>query len=199
MSKRQQVLELVRSWGVLRPRELAALGIAGEYLNKLHAAGALARPGRGLYALPDQEPDEWRGLAEVCARAPRAVACLLTALRFHGLTTAHPFETWLAVGPKAHPPRLDHPPLRVVHFSPPTLAYGVQTHALRAGVVRVFSPAKTVADCFKQRRLVGLDLALEALRECWRERRATGDELWAAAQACRMTNVMRPYLEAVCG
>jgi predicted transcriptional regulator of viral defense system len=132
----------------------------------------------------------------VAKRAPQAVFCLLTALRLHGLTTQAPFESWIAIGNKDHAPRLDYPPLRVVRFSAPSLAYGVQAMQVDGGTLRVTSVAKTVADCFKFRNKIGLDVALEALREARRSRKAGADELWRCARVDRVANVMRPYLEA---
>jgi predicted transcriptional regulator of viral defense system len=195
--KRQQILHMVREAGVLRPRDAEAQGIAGEYLNRLHAAGLLDRPSRGLYVLPNSEPSEHRTIAEACKRVPHGVICLLSALRYHNLTTQSPFEVWMAIDDKARLPKIDYPPLRFSRFSGQALAFGVQEARLEKVRVRVYSPAKTVADCFKFRNKVGLDVALEALRDCWKQKNATMDELWAAAKVCRMTNVMRPYMEAL--
>jgi predicted transcriptional regulator of viral defense system len=125
------------------------------------------------------------------------VICLLSALRFHGLTTQNPFEVWVMIGPKARQPALDHPPLRVIRASGAALATGAEVHELEGVQVRVTTPAKTVADCFKYRRKVGTDVALEALRDCWRQRRATMDEIRRYAEIDRMANVMRPYLESL--
>ena len=125
------------------------------------------------------------------------VDTLLSALRFHGLTTQNPFEVWMAVGIKARRPELDWPPVRIVRFSGPALEYGVEEHDIEGITVRVYNAAKTVADCFKYRNKIGLDVAIEALRDCWRKQKATADELWAAAKVCRVTNVMRPYLESL--
>ena len=120
-----------------------------------------------------------------------------TALRFHDLTTQSPFEVWLAIGEKSRLPRFDNPPLRIVRFSKRALTYGVQERRIEGVPVQVFSPAKTVADCFRYRNKIGLDVALEALRECIRERKATRDEIWNAAKVCRVANVIRPYLESL--
>ena len=128
---------------------------------------------------------------------PRGVVCLLSALRFHGLTTQSPFEVWLAIGGKDWQPRVEYPPLRVLRFAKAALVEGVEEHTIQGVKVRVTSPARTVADCFKYRHKIGLDVALEALRDCWRQRRATMDELWRAAAVCRVANVMRPYLESL--
>jgi len=182
---------------VLRPRDLEAVGISRTYLNKLHAEGVLDRPSRGLYVLHDDEPSEQRSLVEASRRVPRGVVCLLSALQFHGLTTQAPFEVWLAIDHKARLPRSDYPLLRIVRFSGIALTTGVQQHAIEGVPVRLYSPAKTVADCFKYRNKLGIDVAIEALRDCLQQRKATFDELWEAAKVCRMTNVMRPYLEAL--
>jgi predicted transcriptional regulator of viral defense system len=136
-------------------------------------------------------------LAEVAARSPQGVFCLLTALRFHQLTTQSPHEVWLAIPNKAHAPKLDYPPLRIVRFSGPSLTEGIESHTVDGTLIRVYSVAKTVADCFKYRNKIGLDVALEALRECRREKRASNDELWRYARLCRVANVMRPYLESI--
>jgi len=195
--KRRQILALVRRSGLLRPRDLEAQGISGVYLNKLHAEGVLDRPTRGVYVLASAEPTENRSLAQACKRVPGGVVCLLSALQFHELTTQAPFEVWMAIAENARRPRIDYPPLRIVRFSPAPLDYGVKTHRIEGVPVKIYTPAKTVADCFKYRNKLGKDVALEALRDCWQQRQATMDELWRAAQVCRMTNVMRPYLETL--
>jgi predicted transcriptional regulator of viral defense system len=192
-----RTLQLARELGVLRPRDLAQHGIAREYLTRLTQAGLLERTGRGLYVLPDAELTEHHSLAEAAKRVPAGVVCLLSALRFHDLTTQAPFEVWLALPPAARRPHADWPPLRVVRFSSLSLTEGVEEHVIEGVRVRVYNPAKTVADCFKYRNKIGLDVALEALRETWRERRATMDELWRYAEVCRVSTVMRPYLESL--
>ncbi len=191
------VLELTRERGYVRPRDLAGLGVSRPQLARLVARGLLERVGYGLYRAPEAAITEHHTLAQVAARAPGGVACLLTALRFHELTTQNPFEVWLAIGRKAARPRLDGLPVRVVYFSGAAFAAGVEERRVEGVPVRVYCPAKTVADCFKYRNTVGLDVALEALRETWRARRATMDDLWRYATICRVANVMRPYLETL--
>jgi predicted transcriptional regulator of viral defense system len=186
----------LRRAGTARARELEAAGVPRAQLSRLVAAGELQRLARGVYALPDYQGTEHSALLTVAKRAPQAVFCLLTALRLHGLTTQAPFEAWIAIGNKDHAPRLDFPPLRIVRFSAPSLAYGVQTMSVDGGTLRVTSAAKTVADCFKFRNKIGLDVALEALREARRSRMASADDLWRCARVDRVANVMRPYLEA---
>lgn len=196
-SKADQVLCLARGMGVLRARDLATHGIPRAYLTRLVEDGLLNRAGRGLYTLPDAELTEQHSFAEAAKRVPHSVICLLSALRFHELTTQAPFEVWLALDPRARRPRVDAPPLRIVRFSGHALSQGVEEHRVEGVSVRVYSPAKTVADCFKYRNKIGLDVALEALRETWRERRATMDDLWHFAEICRVSTVMRPYLESL--
>jgi predicted transcriptional regulator of viral defense system len=196
-STRDKVLDLVRQEGVLRPRDLEKVGIPRTCLQDLLADGVLERPGRGLYTLADGNVTEKQSLVEACKRVPHGVACLLTALRFHELTTQAPFEVWLAIDEKARKPVVDHPPLRVVRFSGAALTTGVEEHRISGVTVRVYGPAKTVADCFKYRNKIGLDVALEALRDCWQQRRATMDELWRVARVCRVSRVMLPYLESL--
>jgi len=194
-----RILELAREFGIIRPRELDRYGIPGNYLYRLERAGKLQRVGRGLYALPEAEPSEHRSLAEAAKRVPSGVICLLSALRFHELTTQAPFEVWLAIGQKAWRPRVEHPPLRIVRFSAGALNAGIEEHVLEGVSVPIFSPAKTVADCFKYRNKIGLDVAIEALRECRGSQRCSMDDLWHYAGICRVRNVMRPYMEAVVG
>jgi predicted transcriptional regulator of viral defense system len=182
---------------MIRARDLDELKIPAVILSRLVASGQLRRLSRGLYALPSRELSEHHQLAEVAARSPRGVFCLLTALRFHNLTTQNPHELWLALPNKARAPRIDYPPVRTVHYSGPALSKGVEVHAIDGIDVRVYGVAKTVADCFKHRHKIGLDVALEALRECRRGKRATSDELWRFAKICRVANVMRPYLESI--
>lgn len=197
MTAERDIEALLRRAGTLRSRELVAAGLSRSEISRRVAAGGLLRVVRGLYALPDYQGGAHDALLSVARRAPGVVFCLLTALRIHELTTQAPFEVWIAIGNKAHPPRLDYPPLRTVRFSPATLAAGVETRLLDGTTVRVTDVAKTVADCFKFRNKIGLDVALEALREARRANKASADALWRYAKLNRVTNVMRPYLEAV--
>jgi len=196
-TKIETALRLVRKKGTLRPRDLAAQAIPADYLDRLYRRGLIERIGRGLYAWPDAEVSENHSLAEAVRQVPRGVVCLLTALRFHGLTTQSPHAVWLALPPKAWAPKVAFPKVRLVRFSGLALTEMVSKHVIEGVAVPVYTAAKTVADCFKYRNKVGQDVALEALRDCWRSRKATMDELWSAARICRMTNVMRPYLESL--
>jgi len=193
----ERVLALARRHGVLRPRDLSPHNIPREYLTRLHAQGVLEHPTRGIYLLANAETDENQSLLEACKRVPHGVVCLLSALRFHDLTTQAPFDVWLGIDAKARLPKVEYPPLRIVRFSGPALTAGIEEHVIRGVTVHVTNPARTVVDCFKYRNKVGLDVALEALRDCRQKRKATMDELHRVAQSRRMANVMRPYLEAV--
>lgn len=188
---------VLRRNGTARSREFVNAGLTRSELSRMVKAGQLARVGRGLYSLPGHQPSEHDALLTVAKRAPGAVFCLLTALRFHELTTQAPFEVWIAIGNKSHPPRLDYPRLRTVRFSPDSLSEGVDVHEIDGIPIRVTSVDKTVADCFKFRNKVGLDVALEAMRESRSTRKASTEDLWRYAKINRVSNVMRPYLEAL--
>lgn len=188
---------LMRGSSTARSRDFVAAGVSRSQLSRLVAAGQLVRAARGLYAMPDYQSGEHGALLTVAQRSPGVLFCLLTALRIHDLTTQAPFEVWIAIGNKGHPPRLDYPPLRTVRFSAAALAEGVETRKIEGARLRVTSVAKTVADCFKFRNKIGLDVALEALREARRAKKASADELWRYAKLNRVAKVMRPYLEAV--
>lgn len=191
-----QVLDLAYSQGLIRSRDLAARGLPRVALTRLVQRGQLTRVGRGLYAIA-RPTSEHGALAEVARRQPQAIICLLSALRFHNLTTQAPFEVWLAIPNKSRAPKMDYPPLRVVRFSGAALTEGIEEHRIDEVPVRITSVAKTVVDCFKFRNKIGLDVALEALREAWQEKRVSMDELWRFATLCRVANVMRPYLESL--
>lgn len=181
----------------IRSRDLVAAGLTRSHISRMVAQGTIQRIARGLYTLPKRQLPAEAELITVAARAPRALFCLLTALRLHELTTQAPSEVWIAIGNKEHAPRLQHPPLRVVRFSEKSLRAGIEIRRLHGVDVRVTNVAKTVADCFKFRNKIGLDVALEALREARTRRRFSQDELWHYARVNRVTNVMRPYLEAI--
>jgi len=190
----QRVLDRL---GVARARDLEAAGLTRVQIARLTRAGTIERVARGLYRRPGGELSESQGLAEVARRVPRGVVCLLSALRFHGLTTQNPFEVWLAIDRKAWRPVSAYPPLRLFHLTPAALETDVEIHRIDGVPVRVFSAAKTVADCFRFRNKLGVDVAVEALREYKRKHGKRLDALWRAAEAGRVTRTMRPYLEAL--
>ncbi|MDR0439909.1 MAG: type IV toxin-antitoxin system AbiEi family antitoxin domain-containing protein [Candidatus Accumulibacter sp.] len=192
-----RLLDLAASKGLLRANDLSSQGIPRVALTRAIRRGQLERIGRGLYGLTARPVSAYGTLAEVARLVPKGVICLLSALRFHDLTTQAPFEIWLAIDNKAAAPRLDYPPLRLVRFSGAALTEGIEEHIVDGVTIRITNVAKTVADCFKFRNKIGLDVALEALREAWGSRQMTSDEIWHYAKIDRMSNVMRPYLESV--
>lgn len=190
-----KAIRLARRQGVVRSRDFELEGIHRMALRRLVEAGVLERVGRGLYALPKGKATEHHTLVEAAIRVPKGVVCLLSALRFHKLTTQSPHEVWMAVSPAAWKPTTDWPPLRIVRFSGAALTHGVEKHTLEGADVKITSAAKTVADCFKYRNKIGLDVALEALAD-YRKKRGSVDALMKAAVVDRVARVIRPYLEA---
>lgn len=171
-------------------------GIHSQALTRLVEEGLLERIARGQYRLADRPITEHHGLVVASGVAPRGVICLLSALDFHGIGTQIPANVWIAIERGSRAPAARPVPLEIVHFSGAAFSEGIETHRIEGARVRIYSVAKTLADLFKQRNKVGLDVALEALREAWRERRFTMEELDQAAAACRVQRVMRPYVEA---
>jgi predicted transcriptional regulator of viral defense system len=196
MDRKQQILDLAREKGILRAEDVEAAGISRNYLYRMHKEGLLQKSAVGLYALPDAPATEHSALTEVAKRIPHAVVCLVSALSYHGITTQIPHEIWLTVPRGSWRPDIEYPPLNLTYVSGLAYSYGVQEHSINGVTVKIYNPAKTVADCFKFRNKVGLDVAIEALREVWRSRKATIDELVEAAGIDRVTKTMRPYLEA---
>jgi len=196
-TQEERTIEIIKKAGILRPRDLEGHGISRTYLSRLHDRGLVIRIGRGLYMTPDADITEYHTLAEVCKRVPKGVVCLLSALRFHGLTTQNPPKVWIAIGNKAHKPNIDYPSLQLMRFSDSSLKVGVEEHQIEGVSVRVYNPAKTVADCFKYRNKIGVDIAKEALRDCYRLRQCSIDDLWKYAKICRVANVIKPYLESI--
>jgi predicted transcriptional regulator of viral defense system len=192
----QRILELAAHQPLVRPRDVEAHGIARESLLRLYRQGFLVRAARGVYALADSPSSEHHSLAVAAKRVSRGVICLLSALRFHGLTTQDPHEVWIAIDFKARKPSIQSPALRVVRFSGRALVEGPEEHEIEGVQVHVYSVAKTVADCFKYRHKIGTDVAIEALRDALRSRKASIDDIHRYAKVCRVANVMRPYLES---
>jgi predicted transcriptional regulator of viral defense system len=193
----QCVLDLATTTGLIRSQDLDNIGVPRVVLARMVKRGLLTRLDRGLYAIPDRSISEHASLVEVSLKYPKAVICLLSALRFHGLTTQAPYEVWIAIPNKAHAPSMDYPALRIMRFSGEALTAGIDTHLVDGVDVKVTNVAKTVADCFKFRNKIGLDVALEALNEAWTAKRMTMDELWRYARVCRVANIIRPYLESL--
>jgi len=184
MQSDTRVRQIARKKRIFRLSEAVAAGVHPEYVRRLTRQGELTRVGRGLYALAAVEATEHHTLAEVSKRVPKAIFCLLTALRFHGLGTQNPRDVWLAIDRRAGIPRVD-------------FTSGIEEHKVDGVRVRVTSPARTVVDCFKFRNKIGVDVAVEALRDYRRLRKGTVDELWRQADRLRMTRVIRPYWDAM--
>lgn len=188
-------MDLVKRLGLVRPKDLNQHGIPVIYLRRLLHRGELVQLTRGVYAVTGHEPTLHHSLAMVSKRIPRGVVCLLSALAYHDIGTQLPSVVWLAIDQRSRPLVTTGLPAKIVRFSAQSLVEGVEEHSVEGVTVRITNPAKTVADCFKFRNKVGLDIALEALRDAWRKRKVTMVELDRFAATNRMTNVMRPYLE----
>lgn len=195
-SHRDRALSVARQRGVARARDFDAAGVPRIYLKRLEEEGALVRVGRGLYQAPNAQLSAQHSLAEAAQAAPKAVIALISALQFHELTTQTPHEVWVLMPSKAWAPSAPPVRLRILRASNASLHAGVGRHVIDGITVAITSPAKTVADCFKYRSKVGLDVALEALREALRKKRATADDIWRFAKINRVATVMRPYMEA---
>lgn len=193
----QAALQLAKKVGILCPRDLTKENIPRVVLTRLTASGQLEKIGRGLYRIPNTELSEKESLAVIAIRIPKAVFCLLSALQFHQLTTQLPRQVWIAMPHGSHTPKLDYPPIKMVQYSGIAYAEGIDTFKYKNIVLRVYNPAKTVADCFKHRNKIGLDVAIEALREARAKNKVSADALWHFAKICRVANIMRPYLEAI--
>ena len=193
----EKTLKIVSKTGVIRPRDLDEYGIPRKYLHILYKKGLLDRIGRGLYVSPEFEPTENRSLVEVCKRIPQAVICLISALEFHGLTAQLPSKVWIAIDRKARLPNEAELPIRVFRFSGKALTEGVEEHEIEGVTVKVYNPAKTVADCFKYRNKIGIDIAIEALKDCLQQRKCKPADIEHYARICKISSVIRPYLETV--
>ena len=194
-----KLLRLAEAQPAVSARELTAAGVPQRVLSRMAARGHLHRVGRGLYTGAEASPSAHQSVIEVTKQAPKAVVCLLSALEIHEVGVQAPFEVWIALPAGTHAPKGTGASIRVTRLSGAAFSAGIETVVLDGAPVRVYSLAKTITDCFKLRSKVGLDVALEALREGWKARKFTMDELRRYAQVNRMTNVMRPYLEGLTG
>ncbi|MBC8391861.1 MAG: type IV toxin-antitoxin system AbiEi family antitoxin domain-containing protein [Deltaproteobacteria bacterium] len=193
----EKVLAIARKHGILRVKDLREQGINPEYLRRLCNRGELTRIARGLYMSADADISANIGLAQAAKWIPHGVVCLVSALQFHNVGTQSPHEIWIAIDRDIRRPRIDYPPLRIMRFSGQAFTEGVEQHKIEGVVVKVFSIAKTVADCFKYRNKIGLDVAIEALRDCRQNKKCTNDELWQYANICRVAKIIKPYMEAI--
>jgi predicted transcriptional regulator of viral defense system len=196
-SHKDAILEYFKEMKIIRIRDLLARGIDPGALRRMEKQGLVVKVARGMYVEAKTRIDERQRLALVAKKAPQAVLCLLTALRFHEIGTQAPREIWIAINRTAKPPRISHPQLRVFKFSGAALVSGIETHRIAGVEVRVYNAAKTVADCFKYRGKIGGNIAAEALKDALRQRKCTMDDLWRYARICRVSRIMQPYLEAV--
>jgi len=196
-AKSDRVLALAREFPFVRPRDVEGIGVPREYLLRLHRAGQLERVARGLYRLPNSAVTENHNFAQVARRVDQGVICLLSALTFHDVGTQNPFEVWIAIPRGTRHPRLDSPKLRITTLSGVAYTEGIEEHNIEGVTVRIYGVAKTVVDCFRFRNKIGLDVALEALRESIRSKKTTIHEINRFAKLARLQRVMRPYLEAL--
>ena len=196
-AQRDRALDLLRSRGMLRLKDFMAEGIGPETLARLVREDAVARPARGLYQLSDAPIDATHTLAEAAALVPKGIVCLTPALQYHELTLQMPAAVWMAIERTAWRPKIDYPRIRFVRFSGDSLTDGVVRHRIEGVEVPITDPARTIVDCFRYRTKIGLDVAMEGLREGLRRRQCTPDELWRHAHRMRVWSVMRPYLEAM--
>ncbi len=196
-SQATRALDLLKASGMLRLKDFMTCGIGPETLARLVRGQQVKRPARGLYQLADAPVEARHALAEAAVLVPKGVICLLSALQFHDLTLRMPSAVWMAIDRTTWRPTLAYPPIRFVRFGGPALTEGVERHPIETIEVPVYNPAKTIVDCFRYRNKIGLDLALEGLREGLRRRCCTPDQLWRYAQTARVWSVMRPYVEAL--
>jgi predicted transcriptional regulator of viral defense system len=197
LTQTARILELARRQRLLSAADLRSHGWSPQLLLKLHRTGQLQRVTRGLYSLPGIEVTEHQSLVEVCGRVPKAVVCLLSALQFHEIGTQLPHEVWIALPEATQTPAIDYPPLRIARLRGKAYSEGIENIVKDGSTIRVYSLAKTITDCFKFRHKVGLDVALEALKDAWRQRKLNIDDVTRYAEINRVAQVMRPYLEAV--
>ena len=191
------ILEFAQRQRLLSAADLRAHGWSPQLLVKLEQSGKLQRIARGLYSLPDSQVTEHQSVIEVCRRVPKAVICLLSALQFHEIGTQLPFEVWIALPEATQTPALDNPAVRIARLRGEAYSEGIETLVEHGSTIRVYSVAKTITDCFKFRHKVGLDVALEALKDAWRQRKIDMDQVTHFARINRVDKVMQPYLEAV--
>lgn len=196
-TQRDRACDLLRRRGLVRMRDLRGAGVGAETIARLVREGVVMRVARGLYQLADAMPDPRRTFAEASALVPKGVICLTSALQFHELTLQMPSAVWIAIERTGWKPKVEYPPIRFVRFGSQALREGVKRHLIEGIEVPIFEPAKTIVDCFRYRNKIGLDIAMEGLREGLRSKRATPDQLWEFARSARVWSVMRPYVEAM--
>jgi predicted transcriptional regulator of viral defense system len=192
-----KALAMLRRNGITRLSEFRQAGITAATISRLEAAGTISRLARGLYQLPDAVVGPNHTLAEAAKLVPKGIICLTSALAFHELTDQVPARVWLAIGPKDWRPRLKYPPMRFGHFSTKQLRVGIEHHSIEGVSVPIFSITKTIADLFRYRRIVGINVAIEGLRETIRQRKATPGDIARRATEGGIWKVMEPYVSAL--
>jgi len=196
-AQKDQALRLLETKGMLRLKDFIAEGIGPETLARLIREKRVLRPAPGLYQLPDAPIDAAHMLLEAAVLVPKGIICLISALQFHTLTLQVPSAVWMAIERTAWKPTISYPPVRFVRFSGWAMTEGVERHPIRSHNILVTDPARTIVDCFRYRNKIGIDVAMEGLREGIRHRKCTPDQLWHYAEKARIWTVMRPYVEAV--
>ena len=196
-TQRSLALDLLRSNGMLRLRDFIAEKIEPETVARLVRDGQVIRTTRGLYQLPNAPVDAAHSLAEAALLVPKGIVCLISALQFHGLTLQMPSTVWMAIERTAWKPNISYPPLRFVRFSGWAMTEGVERYPIESAKVRLTNPPRTIVDCFRYRNKIGIDVAMEGLRQGIRQRKCTPDQLWRYAKKARVWTVMRPYVETV--
>ncbi|MGO6853140.1 type IV toxin-antitoxin system AbiEi family antitoxin domain-containing protein [Rhizobium beringeri] len=195
-AQRLRAFDLLKARGMLRLKDFVAEGIGPETLARLVREEAVVRLARGLYQLPDTQAEAAHALAEAAVLVPKGVVCLTSALQYHELTLQMPSAVWMAIDRTAWRPKIDYPPIKFVRFKASALTEGVERHHIEGVEVPITNPARSIVDCFRYRTKVGLDVAMEGLREGLRRRKTTSDDLWTYAKEARIWSTMRPYVEA---
>lgn len=196
-TQRTRALDLLKTKGMLRLRDFMAEHIEPETLARLLRDKKVVRPARGLYQLPEVQIDAAHTLTEATALVPKGIVCLISALQFHTLTLQMPSKVWMAIERSAWKPTISYPPIRFVRFSGWAMTDGVERYSIQSRKIPITNPARTIVDCFRYRNKIGIDIAMEGLREGIRHRKCTPDQLWQYAKRARIWTVMRPYVEAV--
>lgn len=194
---RRTIIKLAKRQAFFRARDISDLGIAREYLSELVTDGTLMRSGRGVYFLTDNDFTEHHNLVEIAFRVPHAVIALVSALRFYDLTTQNPREIWIAIKRGQRKPSITYPPLKVFYYSEATFLEGIEEHKIEGEIVKVYSVEKTIADCFKFRSKIGMDVAIEALTDARKYKKINYDKLYHYAEQNRILHILRPYVEAI--
>lgn len=197
VTQKERALGLLRTKGMLRLKDFIAKGIEPETLARLLRSGQVVRPARGLYQLSDAQVDASHVLAEAAVLVPKGIVCLISALQFHGLTLQMPSAVWMAIERTAWKPTISYPSVRFVRFSGWAMTEGVERYPVQSRKLPITNPARTIVDCFRYRNKIGIDVAMEGLREGIRKRKCTPDELWCYAKKARTWTIMRPYVETV--